>query len=440
MLALLFVTLASQAHADGPVRLREDFSPESVTRARLETDLTGRLALPRPGGAAPEVVPFVGTSLVEYDERPLTPAADGAERVARLYTTVQMSRTLGDKPQSAEVRPAVRRMVVLRGTGSVAGKKVPFSPDGPLTLGEIDVVRVELFAPALVGALLPAGPVSPGAKWKAGEAAVRELTDYETVESSDLQVSFPAVVTLNGKRLAKLTLAGTVAGATEDGPSRQVIRGTGYFDLTDNRLTYLKITGKSQLLGPKGVTAGEVTGTFTLTRGKVEPPPGLSLAGLANVGLEPTAINSLLLYDDPSVGLKFLYPRGWRVGLTSGRQLALDESGGKSGLLITVTPPGRTPTLAGYQSEVKSFGAKEQWKFTAETPPASDAVKPALGVFGFDVTRPSGEVSRLEYALVSTKDAGATVAIRIAPGPEAAKARAEALGVARSIELSKPSE
>lgn len=437
-LVLVLSALAAPAAAQTPLRLREEFAPDSVTHARLETELLGRLSLPKPGGAEPELVPFRGTSRVEYDERPLTPAADGADRVARLYTAVEIRRTIGDKPQAAEVRAGVRRMVVLRGTGSVAGKKVPFSPDGPLTLGEIDVVRVDLFAPALVRGLLPADPVAPGAQWPASEAAVRELTDYESVAASDLQVTFSAVVTLNGKRLAKLAFAGTVAGATEDGPSRQAIRGTAYFDLGDNVLTYLKMTGTNQLLGPNGVVAGEVTGTFTLTREKAASPAGLTPESLSGVGLEPTATNSLLLYDDSSLGLKFLYPRGWRIGLTSGRQLALDESGGQSGLLVTVSPPGQVPTLAGYHAEVKAFAAREKWVVAAEVPPAADAVKPALGVFGFDATKPGGAPLRLDYLLVTTPEFGAKVAVRIAPGPGAERLRAEALGVARSMELSKP--
>ena len=34
-------------------------------------------------------------------------------------------------------------------------RKAPFSPDGPLTWGEIDVVRTDVFNPALVPGLLP---------------------------------------------------------------------------------------------------------------------------------------------------------------------------------------------------------------------------------------------------------------------------------------------
>ena len=62
----------------------------------------------------------------------------------------------------------------------------PFSPDGPLTWGEIDVVRTDVFNPARIPGLLPAGPVKKGQTWKASAAAVAELTDMEKVEDGAL--------------------------------------------------------------------------------------------------------------------------------------------------------------------------------------------------------------------------------------------------------------
>lgn len=420
----------------GPVPLRETFNPDVAYRVTLESKLTGRLAVPQPDKKTPEVLPFVGQSTLDYDERPLPPTEDGAARVIRNYRKVEFARTIGDRPQTAEVRAAVRRMVVLRGAKR---KKVPFSPDGALTLGEIEVVRIDVFSPVLVPGLLPPNPVQPGDKWPASDAAVVELTDYDAVESNALTVEFVAVVTLNGRRLAKLALAGAVAGVTEDGPSRQAISGTAYFDLDDQRLSYLKINGKSQLLGPKGVTAGEVAGTFTLTRAKADAPGGLTPDALKAIDLLPTAANSQLLYDDPATGVRFLYPRRWRVGATAGRQLALDEATGQAGLLLTTTPPDQTPTAAGYLAEVKAFGTKQGWTVTNETAPARSPGEPAVDRFALDVTA-KGETLRLPYAVVTTPDGGATVAARVVAGPQAAALEADVEGIVRSIRLAKPTE
>ena len=53
------------------------------------------------------------------------------------------SRKMGDDPQESTLRPGVRRLVVLRSRSA----KVPFSPDGPLTWGEIDLIRTDVFNP-----------------------------------------------------------------------------------------------------------------------------------------------------------------------------------------------------------------------------------------------------------------------------------------------------
>ena len=58
----------------------------------------------------------------------------------------------------------------------------------------------------------------------------------------------------------------------------------------------------------------------------------LSDDALKGVALEPNAENTLLLYDNPDFGVRFLYPRRWHVGAVHGSQLALDGADG-SGLL-----------------------------------------------------------------------------------------------------------
>ncbi len=435
----LTVGQTANAQAEAVV-LRESFTPDDVTRVRLESNLSGRLAVPKPDKKSPDILPFVGKSVIEYDERPLTNLEDGAGRVVRQYQTVQFARTLGDTAQTAEVRPAVRRMVVLRGTGAAKGKKVPFSPDGPLTLGEIEVVRNDLFSPVLVPGLLPDKAVKPGDRWPVSDAAVVELTDYEAVDANALTVEFAAVVRVDGRRSAKLLLSGTVRGATGDGPSRQALSGTAYFDLDSNRLSYLKLTGQSQLLGPKGVTAGEVTGTFTLTRTKAEAPAPLGPDALGKIDLKPTPANSLLLYDDPANGLSFTHPRDWRVGITAGRQLAVDGPSGKAGILVVVSPPDQTPTAAQFLAEVKAFGAKEKWQILTETPVTRDPGDPAVDRFALDIATPKGEKLRLEYAVVTTPAGGATLAARLAAGAELDALKADVLGIARSVRLTKPAE
>ena len=149
---------AGSAGAETPIRLREQFPIDYQYHVSCRVDLSGQLTVPAETEKdKPSTVEVRGTSAIEYDERVLenSPADKPAPNTLRLYRRTDLQRTIGGKPQEATMRPSVRRMVILR-TGH---REVPFSPDGPLTWGEIDLVRTDVFTPALA-ALLPDRPVT----------------------------------------------------------------------------------------------------------------------------------------------------------------------------------------------------------------------------------------------------------------------------------------
>ena len=97
--------------------------------------------------------------------------------------------------------------------------------------------------------------MKPGQSWKASAAAVAELTDMEKVEEGGLTVEFVGVAKVDGKQLARLKISGTVRGVNEDGPNRQKLDGTAYFDLDAGILTYLSREGHARTArreGPDG--------------------------------------------------------------------------------------------------------------------------------------------------------------------------------------------
>lgn len=406
--ALVSLSLASAAAQDDVV-LAERFDPTDAYRVELKVRLSGRLAIPGESGKIPTVVPMSGSSLLTYDERPLPPGDPKTLSALRVYRDVQFARTVGGRDQSAEVRPAVRRMVVLR---SDRGKKAPFSPDGPLTWGEIDVVRTDLFAPALVPDLLPNKAVRPRDRWPVGAAAVAELTDFDTVDSGGLTAEFVSVVSLDGKRFAKLVVSGTATGATDDGPSRQKLDGTAYFDLGARRLAYLNLNGTHELLGPDGKVTGRVDGTFVMTRGPAGRTDDLSESAARTLDLRPTESNTLLLYDNPDLGVRFLHPRRWRVGAVQGNQVTVEESGG-GGILITAESPRTLPAADQYQRETREYLRKQNWAVGAAEAPRRAADRPArVDRFALDA-EVNREKVRMEYAVVAQPEGGATVAARL---------------------------
>jgi hypothetical protein len=397
------------AGAQSPVTLGERFDPANPYRVELKVRLSGRLAIPQETGKPPEILTLNGESIVVYDERVLLPDEPQTGKVVRAYREVMFDRTVGGKGQKAEIRPAVRRMVVLR---SDRGKKAPFSPDGPLTWGEIDVVRTDIFSPALVTGLLPRQPVRPGDRWRLTASAVTELTDLDPIDEGELVAEFVSVVTIANKQYAKLGVSGSVKGGTEDGTSRQKLEGTGYFDLESNRLTYLNLKGTRELLGPDGKTvSGRIDGTFVMTRGPAGRAEDISDAALRGIDLRPTAANTEMLYDNPDLGLRFHHPRRWRVGTVQGRQVTLDEPSG-GGILITLEPAASLPTADKYLDEVRDFLSKQQAIVGASDPPRRVSDRPRLDRFGLDAEVKKEKV-RLEYAVVAQPEGGATIAARL---------------------------
>jgi hypothetical protein len=433
--ALLLLASLSGRSAAQEVTLAEPFKPGHTTKVEVQVKLTGKLTLPSTAkDKQPQLITVVGTSKLTYEERLLQPDEATLLKTVRAYREVEFERTVGDAKQDAGIRPSVRRMIIIKS----GERKAPFSPDGPLTWGEIDVVRTDVFNPALIPGLLPAARVKPGQSWKASAASVAELTDMEKVEEGSVAVEFVGVTKVNGKQLARLKISGTVRGVNEDGPNRQKLDGTAYFDLDAGILTYLSVRGTHELLDGKGQTVGVIEGQFAMTRSPVaKMPADLSDAALRDLELKPTPENTLLLYDNPELGVRFLYPRGWRVGAVQGKQLTLDHARG-GGILFTVESAEKVPAADDYLKETLGVLEKQKATIAATEKPSRLRTEPVqLDRFALDATIGMNKL-RLEYAVLKQSDGGVTIAATL-PSDDA-EMRPEVARIVRSLSVTKKIE
>src|SRR5262249_15875072 len=159
---------------------------------------------------------------------------------------------------------------------------------------------------------------------------------------------------------ARVAFSGTVRGINEDGPNRQELDGYFLFDLDSNHLSYLYLHGLSFLLDKDGKANGQVEGRFVLTRHANTSCRELEIDSWKDPS-ELTEENTLLLYENSEQGLRFLYPRRWRVTWTRGPQVGLDEASG-NGLLITVGSTKATPTALQFQGEVRAWLREQKSK------------------------------------------------------------------------------
>lgn len=410
--SLVFLLLFTRVSLAGDVyRLREQYPPGYQYHVSTRVDLMGALTLPpEKGGATGKRLSLTGNSAIEYDEKVLAEGTDGAvQKTVRIYRRMDFQRLVAGQLQQNSIRPAVRRLVLLRHKQM----EVPFSPDGPLTWEEMDMVRTDVFTPALSG-LLPAESVRAGDRWNAARGAIQELTDMERIDEGAVECRLEQITILENRRHARVAFSGVVRGLNEDGHNRQKLDGYFYFDLESNHLSYLSLKGVSFMLDANGKEQGQVEGQFVLTRQAHTRSSDLTEEVLRPVVLEPNAENTRLLYDNPDLGIRLLHPRRWHMAGVRGRQLAFDEKEG-SGLLLTLEPRAQVPTAAQFLAESREYLEKQKVRILNVDPPQQ--IQPAPQELDHFVLHVEIEGKRvvMDYYVLRQAQGGATLVARLLP-------------------------
>ncbi|CAN5613648.1 hypothetical protein BH11PLA2_BH11PLA2_46100 [soil metagenome] len=407
LFASYFLMFSAAGLSAAEVKLVENLPAGSRQTIEVTTEITGQMTLPATKDAKPKQMSVTGKSQLKYDERALPADDKDTDTLLRVYRSLAIERKVGDNPQTATIRPDVRRLVVLR---SIKGKS-PFSPDGPLLFSEIDVVKNDLFAPVLVRGLLPNKAVNDGETWDASAEAIRELTDLEQVTAGKLSIKFVGIVTFDGKDRARLSISGSLRGVDDNGPCKHTLDGTAYFDVDTAMLVYLSVKGTHDLLDGEGQLAGRIEGRMTMTRG-VSTAESLADDVVMKLELKPTPENTRLLYENSTLGVSFTHPRRWRVGAVQGKQVTLDGPNG-AGLLLTLETLKTLPTTEAYLKETQEFLTKEKGTMTNISKVDRVQDQPTkLDRFGFDADL-GKESLRLEYAVIVGEKAGVTAAARL---------------------------
>lgn len=423
---LAWLTVASTTFAQNEAVLLQEMFPVGYHyHVRCRVQIQGELSL-----GNQKNLPVVGASKIEYDEKVLTATGSSVEKTLRLYRQMDFERKVGSETQQSGLRPEVRRMVLLRHQHL----EVPFSPTAPMKWSELDLVRTDVFTPALLG-LLPRGAVRPGQSWRAEESALKELTDLDQLQESELVCTLESIAQVLGRPQAKVSLKGSVRGIGEDGPARHQLEGFLYFDLQGKFLSYMTVKGIHTPLDPKGQPQGRIEGTFVLDRQPTAEVAELTSAALQGLKLDPDDDNTLLLHEEADAPIRFLYPRRWRISQVKGPQIVLDERQG-SGLLISLEQPAsKVPGPVQFQQEVNDWLTKEKAKVFQSQPPRVVQLRSASMVdhFAYDVQL-AGQRLHLDYYVIKTPLGGATFAGRLA-GPNLAALQKDLERMARSFQM-----
>lgn len=302
--ATLVALVAFAPGASAQVTLAEAPAASECARYRVELDLAGKMFIAQEG--TKETVRLEAKARHVFSERTLTVADGLPARSARHYEDAVASAVV-DVEKTNRTLPVDRRLVV-----AVRSSEGPFcfSPAGPLTRDELDLVT-EHFNPQCLAGLLPGKAVNVNDTWTVSAQAAQAACQFDGLVKHALTGKLTSVA--DGK--ATFTIEGTAEGIEHGAKVTLTVTATGVFDIAAKRVTELSWKQKDDREQGPVAPASQVDATVTLHRTQLaDAPKELTDAALAAVpkGDVPPAM-TLLRHADPKGTYSLVYARDWHI-------------------------------------------------------------------------------------------------------------------------------
>ncbi|HMB03975.1 MAG TPA: hypothetical protein VKP69_09580, partial [Isosphaeraceae bacterium] len=227
-----------------------------------------------------------------------------AQRVVRRVVQAASAINGEVRPMAAALRPEVSLLVADRRAGDV----VVFSPRGPLTRSELELVQAA-GDPLALAALLPPRPVQVGDRWAVDNAAARALSSYDALAVNKLEATLESL----DETSARIGLSGEVRGTVLGGEGTIACHGSLMFDRKAGRIARLTLS-RAESRKPGAVEAGlDLKSTLTVERRGAETPAELSDGALTGLALEPDPDRELLVLIAPGGKYTLLHDRNWHT-------------------------------------------------------------------------------------------------------------------------------
>jgi hypothetical protein len=372
-LVVLWLSAASnsgQASEPGPYTLKEppaDSRIESVD-VHVKVSGTAQFAIEKGQFLAH---PIVAEANLKFRERWLPGAGRDAEalRSLRHYDALSTEIKVADHATRSQLSTD-RRVVVAQGRCEGI---LFYSPLGPLTSADLELLRAPGDTLCLI-ALLPPNPVSVGDKWTPPAWVGQMLTDTEAAAKSELTCTLESV--MDDK--AKVTVSGTVTGATAGCSGKVELHGWYLFDLKAKLLSGAELDQtEDRTVGP--VSPGmKVSAKTVVARAKATDSEGLTQEAASAVPLDPPAALTQLRFRSPW-NVELTHDRDWHV-FQQNPQIAVLRLIEHGSLIAqcNLTPlraaaPGEHVTVNQFQDDIRtSLGPRFKSIEKAEQVPTGD--------------------------------------------------------------------
>lgn len=270
-------------------------------------------------------------------------------RSIRQYRKSKAELKIGGEVDTVELRPD-RRYVVCESSPAIT----LFSPQGPLTIEEFDLVK-QIGDSAVLDGLLPKESIEKGSAWQPSVAVVAALFGMDEVLKHDITCRVAEIT----DQVVRFELAGTAAGRINDAAANVEVRGKYRFDRRFQRIDWLGLFARIHC------DLSAVWAEFDLSiRAQTRVLPAESAAELDEAKIAeydtPVSPERLLLELVPQgKEWRLLHSRNWFATnfhrevatlrlLRNGEYVAFASIS-----LLPKRPPEQIPTLADFQADVK---------------------------------------------------------------------------------------
>lgn len=297
---ILAIAGAGTARAER-IELRESPADPRIYDVTASLDVAGKLQTDAGGGKAISLKLNVDAKCA-YSERRLAGTGREAQalRAVRHYEKMKSEIQAGEQTSYYQLRPAVRLIVA---HGQRDGMQL-FSPAGPLTYAELDLLKMPADSLSAL-ALLPDAPVEPGDTWNPSDWVLQFLTGLEAVEKSALTCKFESI----SGDVARVSFRGDITGATLGAAAELKVEGHFLYDIARKFVTRVELLHNvKQSVGT--VSPGlDALAKVIVDRAVSENPPPITEK--AQIPLEANPATLLLLFEAPEWNVRFYYPRQW---------------------------------------------------------------------------------------------------------------------------------
>lgn len=341
--------------------LRGQLRPGDLWQVKAKMEVGGEMKLVHDGKV--QDVKMSVVAQFDYQEKLVEgqPHKLADLRSVRFYETAKATIKIGD----GQVEPALRddRRLIVSAVGS-KGKATLFSPSGPLTRDELDLVDTPGNS-LLIYALLPEQSVAVKDTWKPTAEVLAALLGMDTVSNTEVE----CVLTQVADGVATIESRGHVDAAVGGVASELNVKTKCLFDLNKKRITHFGIAiGENRSVGH--VSPGlDVVAVVRMAFTSRKESDKLGQKQLAGVPLKAHPAVNQLVYEKPTE-YRFYHGRNWFVmdetaGTVSLRLVERGELLAQCNVSAEDGKEDKPPTIEEFQAEVRqalgeSFGKFEQ--------------------------------------------------------------------------------